>query len=78
MPEQVTDNISAATEGRARVVTFNRPEKKNAFRQPMYGRLAETMTREGEVFGRLLSSPEAADAVTAFLEKRPPDYSKFE
>lgn len=51
---------------------------KALVRHEVLDQMAETMTREGEVFGRLLSSPEAAEAMTAFLEKRPPDYSKFE
>jgi enoyl-CoA hydratase/carnithine racemase len=40
--------------------------------------LAETMQREGEVFHELLASPEAAEAASAFLEKRAPDFSRFE
>jgi enoyl-CoA hydratase/carnithine racemase len=40
--------------------------------------LAETMHREGEVFHELLASPEAAEAASAFLEKRAPDFSRFE
>ena len=34
------------------------------------------MTREGEIFAALLSSPEAKEAFAAFLEKRPPDFAK--
>lgn len=40
--------------------------------------LAETMQREGEVFHQRLASPEAAEAASAFLEKRAPDFSRFE
>lgn len=40
--------------------------------------VAEAMAREGEVFMTRLRSPEAIEALTAFMEKRPPDYSSFE
>jgi enoyl-CoA hydratase/carnithine racemase len=51
---------------------------KALVRHEVRDRVAETMTREGEVFGKLLSSPEAVEAMTAFLEKRSPDFSNFE
>ncbi len=35
------------------------------------------MTEEGEVFRRMLVSPEAKEAFTAFFEKRKPDFTKF-
>ena len=40
------------------------------------GRVLQRMEQEDEVFGRLLSSPEAREAFSAFLEKRAPDFSK--
>jgi enoyl-CoA hydratase/carnithine racemase len=33
--------------------------------------------REGEVFAERMGSPEAKEAFTALLEKRPPDFSRF-
>ena len=39
--------------------------------------LMETIAAEGEVFGARLSSPEAREAFTAFLQKRRPDFSQF-
>ena len=39
-------------------------------------RVLERMDKENEVFGRLLSSPEAREAFTAFLEKRAPDFGR--
>ncbi|MEN8195925.1 MAG: enoyl-CoA hydratase [Pseudomonadota bacterium] len=38
----------------------------------------DRMVEEAVVFGRQLQSPEARETMQAFLEKRPPDYSKFD
>lgn len=51
-----------------------------AARKLMKGDPAEIqgqIAREGEVFAERLSSPEAKEAFTAFMEKRPPDFSRF-
>jgi enoyl-CoA hydratase/carnithine racemase len=40
--------------------------------------LAERMQLEFELFGAALQSPEAAEAMAAFFEKRAPDFSRFE
>jgi len=40
-------------------------------------RVSEAMTDEGRVFSERLSSPEAREAMTAFFEKRKPDFSRF-
>jgi enoyl-CoA hydratase/carnithine racemase len=37
-----------------------------------------TLRREGEVFFERLRSPEAAEAMQAFFERRAPDFSRFE
>jgi enoyl-CoA hydratase/carnithine racemase len=36
-----------------------------------------TMSKEGDIFGARLKSPETAEALRAFAEKRAPDFSKF-
>lgn len=38
---------------------------------------AARMNEEGEIFGRMLREPAAREAMTAFMEKRKPDFSKF-
>ena len=39
--------------------------------------IAAVMKKESEIFGTRLSSPETAEALRAFAEKRAPDFSKF-
>jgi enoyl-CoA hydratase/carnithine racemase len=39
--------------------------------------IAAQMAKESEIFGARLKSPETAEALRAFAERRPPDYSKF-
>jgi len=40
-------------------------------------RVSEAMADEGKVFAERLTSPEAREAMTAFFEKRKPDFSRF-
>jgi enoyl-CoA hydratase/carnithine racemase len=37
----------------------------------------DRLTREGGIFAEMLQSPEFSEAVTAFMERRAPDFSKF-
>ena len=39
--------------------------------------IAAVMSKESEIFGARLQSPETGEALRAFAEKRPPDFSKF-
>lgn len=47
---------------------------KDANREAILTRIAE----ESVQFGKMLSAPEAREALTAFAEKRPADFSKFD
>lgn len=40
--------------------------------------VAERMREEGRLFAERLASPEAKEAMTAFFEKRKPDFSRFD
>jgi enoyl-CoA hydratase/carnithine racemase len=39
--------------------------------------IVQHMNEEGAVFARQLTSPEAKEAFTAFVERRAPDFAKF-
>lgn len=51
---------------------------KQLIRQAQGSSVRDTLLREGEIFMQRLKSPEAAEAFGAFMEKRKPDFSKFE
>ena len=51
---------------------------KALLNQPTMAALRETMLEEGQLFAERLKSPEAAEAFRAFMEKRAPDFSRFE
>ncbi len=51
---------------------------KQLMNRPAQNLLQETLLVEGETFEQRLESPEAAEALQAFMEKRKPDYSSFE
>jgi enoyl-CoA hydratase/carnithine racemase len=50
---------------------------KSLMRQRFGARTLEAMEAEGKVFREQLASPEAKEAMTAFFEKRKPDFSRF-
>lgn len=51
---------------------------KRLLRAPVRDELRHALSREAALFLERLASPEAAEAFTAFLEKRAPDFKQFE
>lgn len=52
-------------------------DTKQLLRRGRAAQVDETITAEGELFCKRLGQPEAQEAMNAFLEKRKPDFSKF-
>jgi enoyl-CoA hydratase/carnithine racemase len=50
---------------------------KSLLKRRMVSDLRETIAEEGECFKERLRSPEAIEAMTAFLKRRKPDFSRF-
>ena len=51
-------------------------ETKRLMKKGQAALVAQQMTEEGAVFGRMLGEPAAREAFTAFMEKRNPDFSQ--
>lgn len=51
---------------------------KQLMRAPFDQQLRSHMAVEGDAFGKRLVSPEAREAMQAFMEKRKPDFSQFD
>jgi enoyl-CoA hydratase/carnithine racemase len=52
-------------------------DSKRLMRAPEREQLRRVIEEEGALFGQRLRSPEAIEALTAFMQRRTPDFSKF-
>lgn len=52
-------------------------DSKRLMKAPLKDEILAALEREAVVFGERLTSPEAIEAFTAFMEKRKPDFTKF-
>lgn len=52
-------------------------DSKRLMRAPDREELRRVIEEEGALFGQRLRSPEAIEALTAFMQRRTPDFSKF-
>ncbi|KIV61617.1 short chain enoyl-CoA hydratase [Pseudomonas sp. SLBN-26] len=50
---------------------------KRLMREPGREELRRVIMEEGELFGQRLRTPEAIEALSAFMQRRKPDFSKF-
>lgn len=52
-------------------------DSKRLMRAPGRAELRQVIEEEGALFGQRLRSPEAIEALSAFMQRRKPDFSKF-
>jgi enoyl-CoA hydratase/carnithine racemase len=71
--------VRAAALAAARKLASKPPGALQATKQLMRdgAAIAAVMAKESEIFGTRLQSPETAEALRAFAERRAPDFSKF-
>ena len=76
------DEVDAHAAGRARALAALPPASvrltKRLLRGPDAEAVQQTIRTEGEHFVQRLQSDEAAEALSAFFEKRKPDFSRFD
>jgi enoyl-CoA hydratase/carnithine racemase len=76
--EEVIDGAMDAARALATQPPAALRNTKRLMRRGMTAAITEQMREEGDCFADSLTAPEAAEAFQAFMEKRKPDFSKFE
>ena len=75
------DRLLAATLEKVQLLAAKPPAAlrltKSLLKETHADLIRETIYKEGEQFQQCLQSPEAREAMQAFMERRPPDFSKF-
>ena len=76
------DQVVSSAMDAARALAAQPPsalrQTKKLMRRGFVDAIAEQIREEGDHFATSLTGPEAAEAFQAFMEKRKPDFSKFE
>jgi enoyl-CoA hydratase/carnithine racemase len=76
-PDQLSRRVAERTEVLAALQPVAIRQTKALLRAELLDRLQEVMEREIVIFNERLGSPEAAEAIAAFFEKRPADFTRF-
>jgi len=77
LPAELIEGAMAIAEALAHKPPASLRLTKRLLRRGTQALLAEAMREEGRLFTDRLTSAEAREALTAFLEKRKPDFSRF-
>ena len=77
-PDQLSQRVASRAEELAALPPAAVRQTKALIRHDLISQLKEVMEREGAVFMERLVSPEAAEAFTAFFDKRAADFSRFD
>jgi enoyl-CoA hydratase/carnithine racemase len=77
LPAELIEGAMAIAEALAHKPPASLRLTKRLLRRGTQGLLAEAMREEARLFTERLTSAEAREALTAFLEKRTPDFSRF-
>ena len=78
IPEgELLEHARAAAAGLAALPPESVQSTKRLMKRSRAAAVAEAMAEEGRLFRERLAGPEAKEAMTAFFEKRKPDFSKF-
>lgn len=76
-PDALRDTAAAAAAQLAALPPSAVRETKRLLKSPHLDAIRKAMADEGAAFVACLSSPEAAEAIMATLQKRPADFSRF-
>ncbi|MCC6210050.1 MAG: enoyl-CoA hydratase, partial [Burkholderiales bacterium] len=78
VPEaQLLERAAAAARAIAALPPASVRLAKSLMKRPLLESIAAQMQEEGRLFAERLQSAEAKEAMTAFFEKRKPDFSRF-
>jgi enoyl-CoA hydratase/carnithine racemase len=75
--ERLLDHARAAAAALAALPPASVRLTKQLMKRPLGAAIASQMDEEGRIFAERLQSAEAKEAMTAFFEKRKPDFSRF-